>query len=872
MLTLKERILIYLDDHLSDTLGIPAKKLPVSLSSLEIISALDITDKVFSKPINTLVKEGAVEKKRFYVRETGRFRNFYFLTEAGTLKAKELKEELGNKKIKVSERGAVKEIAISEFVKHLAKLAELKKKPVEINYTNVLKNISPTGFLDPKVLLEPRKLMDLSDRLPVIRYFVGREKEFEELRKFIKSNSRVLCIKGIAGIGKTTLVAHWVKELGMNIFWYRIHELSSVRSMLMKFSDFLSSLGKRKLRNYLKEAKIVTDEVFMMLENELKDSNCLLVLDDFQKANEDLVAFFYSLKDLKTDLKMIVLGRAIPLFYDRRDVIVRKIVSETVLEGLDRDSSMKLLRYRGIKEEAERLYSLTKGHPLLLELVMPGTTAEAKEFFEEEVVKRLNNKEIKCLGLASVFRYPFYHRAVCVDDIDYSTIVGLVERSLMQRSGEVFDLHDIIKEFFYNRLTQSEKLKNHVIAGEYYELEEGEASALEATYHFLKGNDYRKALKLAIGNGERVIHKGFGKEFMSLLAEFDEKNIEKSDWCKLLMLNGECHYILGAWDNAMKAYNHSLKLSEELDDYHKIADCYLKIGSVYDAKSDWNPTLENFKKGLEISEKINYFKGVADGNYGVGYVYWRFGKLDHAIRYMTKSLNTSKQIKDRHREARAYTLLGNVYLDKGNYKDAIELFNKSLAIFEKLSNNCEIVRMYNNLGTCYGRMRDFHTAIDYSEKQVKLADEIGFARAVAYGLCNLAWEYTELGKLDKAMEYCEKSLSLSKKLGEKNLIGQSHETYGCIFHRKREWGKAKTHFNESISIHKEIGDLRGLSEVYFDYGRMYKEKGKLKKARELFEKSLNGYKKLRNKEKIKELEKELKEIGKHLLCSTSLPR
>jgi DNA-binding MarR family transcriptional regulator len=243
-LSAKEKLLIYLEDHIDKQLSLRGNPSGI-FSQTGMIESVCLPLNQISMALKNLEKAQLVERKRFHVKETGRFRNFYFLTSEGIQKAKELQEEIGRKKIKIREKEKIREMEISDLIKYLRKTA---KKSVEMNYTTIIRSITPEGFLDVRTILEPKKYVDYSEKRPEIKYFFGREKELKEIKCFMKSKiSKILCIKGIAGIGKTTLLSKFLEDVEMNVFWHRFTEFSTLRSLIIKISEFLSKIDRRKL-------------------------------------------------------------------------------------------------------------------------------------------------------------------------------------------------------------------------------------------------------------------------------------------------------------------------------------------------------------------------------------------------------------------------------------------------------------------------------------------------------------------------------------------------------------------------------------------------------------------------------------------------
>lgn len=1012
----KEKILVHLEDHVEEQLGVEAKKLEPELifSQSGIEEAINLSHRLVSEGLKELKKADLIEEKRIYLRETGRFRNFYFLTSEGILKAKELKDQLGKIKLRVRDRAETKEMKILDLVEHLEKifkepigsgysyiikgekhdkayqvfknllergyegvvisnmppkniekeyeikaeiywlsevegenvlkperlefeimatisnfLKEAKRPvillegfewlsqtngfdtclkwiktvndvvaknngilllplnpvvfsekefsllsqsmklyepreitPVEVNYTNLIRNITPGGFLDLRTLLEPKRYVDFSDRKPELRYFVDREKELKELNDFINSRSKFLVIKGIAGIGKTVLVAKALElyKPKMNIFWHRFYKLSVLRSMLIKLAEFLAELGKEKLKNYLAIGRIDPEEIMMILEEELSAINTLLVFDNFERASAEIVDFFSLLKDLRSDLKIVVIGRGIAPFYDRRDVRVKKSVVEMTVGCLDRAGSEKLLKYRGLEKDIDRFYNLTKGHPLMLELILPETAIEAEEFLKEEILRALNEREKRCLGLASVFRFPFYPRALFIEDIDYDTIDALVEKSLLQRSANVYDLHEMLRDFFYSRLTTPRKREYHELVARYYE-EEGVGTALiEAMHHNLRSSNHEKAGKLAVENGSAIIRAGYLEEFISVLAEFKLEEVQKEQHAKLLIFKGDIANLLGKWDDALKYYQLALELSSELKNDAYLAEAYRGIAKIYFPRAEYDRALENLHLALNISEQINDIHGIADVHYNIGSVCLRRGELNEAMKAFKLGLDFCHKIGDEALMAKTSSAMGVVYWSMGEYDKCIELMRKALEETKRIDDKHELARIYNNLGTAHDRRGELDKAIEWFEECVKISNKIGDVRLAGYGLSNAAEGYARKSNLSKAKKYTASALRTFERLGEKRAIAQCELNYGVIYRAEREWSKAIEHFEKAIKLAKETGDQEFPSQIYFEYGKMYKAREMKEEAKQLFENAITAYEKLGNVKKVEEVKKELQEL------------
>ena len=145
--------------------GIGVQEPPFSLTQSGISEALECSLERVSTSLRELISEGLVVMKKCYSRESGRFKSFYFPTQEGVLRARELMNTVKDEKVKVIDSdGTLKEMTIDELLAHIRKLSEvgdqdtylLKERiPSSVTYSTVLNSIRGEtfevgGFISPK--------------------------------------------------------------------------------------------------------------------------------------------------------------------------------------------------------------------------------------------------------------------------------------------------------------------------------------------------------------------------------------------------------------------------------------------------------------------------------------------------------------------------------------------------------------------------------------------------------------------------------------------------------------------------------------------------------------------------------------------------
>ncbi|UCG68315.1 MAG: tetratricopeptide repeat protein [Thermoplasmata archaeon] len=771
-LTAQEKILLHLlgNRRFEDKFEVPN-----SLTQDGIAKAVSTRRSYVSQATKELMGRRIVVEKLWHIKGEARRRKVYFLTMDGKTQAEKLRNDINEMMVVLKDGENEKEVRIGDINSEL---------DVNLNQLNILDNISENGIFDLRMkgASKPPGRIDYWERYPTPKYFFGRERELKEIDQWLQSEEmRILAISGIAGIGKTTLIAKVVSQEkeSRRIFWYRFHEWSTLRNLLTHLSEFLNQEGIETLKLYVEANKVINiGDIQALLWSKLEDVNALLVFDDFHRANRQILQLLEATTEVLHDLKgikIVLLGREIPRFYDRRDVLLSKRVYELSLEGLDRESSLKLLRAREISEEhLDGLYESTMGHPLSLELVeLNGegiNQRDIQQFLQEEVLQRLSEKEKRLLRFASVFRYPVQPEAYLSipmdeskEEITHEVIDDLVKRSLLIASGPLYDIHDVIRDFFYSRLGPEIKKSYHLKVAEYFEDEADDLALIEAQYHHLKAQNKDRAIKLALSHGEYLINRGYMEEFLEILTSISKEDIPPEKLMILLTSEGDILTTLGEWDRALSLYEKAQEAAKEKEDMIGIAQAIYKIGAIHYRKGALDLALSLNNKSLELLKRANDPSEMEKLYNNIGVIYWKRGEMDQAIESYNKSLEIAESLGDGRGVARALNNLGIIHWEKGKLGEAIEFYKRSLEIAKDLGDRQTVAILYDNLGEVFRMAGDSEKALSYYKKSLELSEKLGFRWQIAEVYKNMGTLYEgEMGR-----KYLRKAYDIFLSLGAK---------------------------------------------------------------------------------------------------------
>lgn len=864
-LSAKEKILLHLLDYPEEKLfpreiGVQServlRRMPLEVSQEGIGESIGINWKHVSRAVKNLKDADLIKEGLAHVEGITRRRKIYYLSEKGVDKARGLESRLKNETFEIKDfDGRLRSMSLAEILSHLGMKASILDvlKPVLDGITDLEKIEESVKRAKELRIARKSRMIEFIKEVPVLKHFYGRKEEIKELRDWLNSESKIMVITGVAGIGKTYLASRFVQDyIGQKkVYWQEIHDWDTIRNVLNPLSEFLSRLQRQTLRAYINSNPVIDlDSILEILKRDLEESNSIIVFDDIHKADKNVERVFsVLLSALKRSkgVKAIFISRHIPTFYDERDVAVRKVVKEIHLEGLDEESTKEFLRYRKIEERIfDKIYQLTKGHPLFLELFASVDDLEKpsriRRFFYTEIFSKLSRDERRMLMSASVYRYPVHPSAILFDEDEYDTLERLVEKSLiLEIPYKGYYVHDVVRQFVLARLTPRQRIKYHKEAARYYMEDGSDVSLLEAQHHLIQSLNYDQAARIAFEKGKELINRGYAEQFKNVLNQLREENLSPEAWVGILVRKGDAYFSTGEWNEALKCYSLSIDLNR--DENVLLATAYRTIGHIRREQGKWKRALERYNRSIKISERLRDYYGIADTYRGIGKIYWRRGEQDKAIENYNKCIKYAKKSKDDSILAEVYIDLGVAYHHKGEFKGAIEFYKKGLELTEITENRYLKGRAYNNLGVIYYEIENWDQALEYWEECIKISKETGDSRNQAYALFNSADIYARKGDAKKSLEYLEKAMMISKRMKDNIAISYVYATYGIVYSFLKDWDKAEKHFRKSIRIIKDLEMPYNLAERYYEFGLMFRDKGDLRQAKAYLRKALEIYEK-----------------------------
>ncbi|MCB0095534.1 MAG: NACHT domain-containing protein, partial [Caldilineaceae bacterium] len=335
--------------------------------------------------------------------------------------------------------------------------------------------------------------LDLRD-IPDPGSFFGRTQEQRHLTQWLLyDRTRVVAVLGLGGMGKTSLTAHWVREIAGHkataqfevVIWRSLLNAPLLTELLPPLLQTLSVQQRT-------EMPASVDEQLRLLLSYLRLRRVLLVLDNlesileperagaFRAGYEPYGQLIQQMATLEHQSHLLLTSRERPHGYARLEKDGLQVKS-LQLAGLDADGSRQLLAQRGLLGNGDQktlLIARYSGNPLALKLVADTVDGiwggNIAEFLAEETLvfddiraildeqfARLSSLEQELLFWLAVEREPTpvsLLRKNLLHPPAQSLVVealrGLQQRSLIERQAAGFTLQNVIVEYLSDRLIE----------------------------------------------------------------------------------------------------------------------------------------------------------------------------------------------------------------------------------------------------------------------------------------------------------------------------------------------------------------------------------------------------------------------------------
>ncbi|WP_297093303.1 tetratricopeptide repeat protein [Thermococcus sp.] len=591
------------------------------------------------------------------------------------------------------------------------------------------------------------------EKRPNVDLFVGREEELKVLR----NSKGVVVVYGIAGIGKTTLVARAFPEA----YWYSMTGMEDFDYLAWQFGLFLNSFGWTNLIDYLRSGGREEGEILELVLEGLENTRSTVVIDDLHKCEDERV--FRMLSYLAPKLEE---GRVVVTTRVRPNLGIEGVVY-IHLKGLEPEEAYQLVRLKGKEippEEFAGIYELTLGHPLAINLVIESSGLQEKgrenlfDFLFNEVYQRLGDDERRMLSLLSLFEEPLEYEAVRFlygSKNSFPVLYSLIRRGLVERRGDYYFLHEMIKGFA-RQVGEIDERSAYLRYIRYLLERPAPRSFLLAFKYAVKAGArdmVRDLVLLRIRKFRRIV-TDFSRAYLRLLSE-----VADDPHAKLEM--GMVHFQNGLFEKAKKLW---LEAEPELEGVFK-AEVEALMADLSIELTDFESAREYLEKTRKLAEELN--DTYVWLSYYIERTKYEFyqGNLEGALESAFKELELVRKLKDIEEEPLVLLHVGDIYAEMGHYLKAIRYYEEAMRLSRAYGIRSLEHTSYMELTKGYYGLGEYEKAVEYATKAAEYFLKVRNYRRAVDTMAYRCVSYIALGELDKAEADAREIIRIAQSTG-----------------------------------------------------------------------------------------------------------
>ncbi len=743
-------------------------EVPTQVTQRGIGESIDIAWSNVPRAMKKLVSDTVVEEKSARIKGDKRKKKAYFLTHKGYSQALTLREDLADRSVTLVDGDASREVQVGNLPKETG---------LSFSFLSFAMRITNEGKLDlaraKATGATPSGVVELIEGAPVVKEFVGRESELSQIQGPIGEGQTVV-IWGVAGVGKSTLAVKSLEALRgkRSIFYMRIRSWHNLNTVLTPLSKFLGKMRRTKLLLYMSSRKqYEVGDLPPILREDFENIDAVLYFDDIQDAPQELQHLLRLLVETAPEfpgLAAVLVSRPLPHIIDRREVAVTKRVVEVKVEGLDKASARLLVRPEILQkpEDFEEVFKRTGGVPLLLELAQasarPAYVPDASAFVHNEILKRLSPGASSLVSLASVFRSTVRRDALLSHEgAAQEHLQELADLDLLQeRPDGRFDIHDLVREFVYARLTPQQQIEYHTAAATFFAESSDPRDVLERIHHLERAGRTDAAALAAVTEGWNLITAGLYRELLGTVENLSGKGLEAGGVMALDELKSDLYAKLDAWEPAFDHGKHALDRSIELGRSEDSGRLYSKLAWLESQRGLTQAAIEHFNRAIELLSQAGQ-AGAADlvhAELNVGVALHRLGEVPSAVEHLERAATVGREAGRGLLVAEAQLLLARILTERGDLAHARVRANEAITLLEGAEgteqSRAEALLVLGELAL---REKHFDEAIGHLEESLELCEELEILDLAVKLTQQLVEAYTAIGDTENADHYAKKA-------------------------------------------------------------------------------------------------------------------
>jgi DNA-binding CsgD family transcriptional regulator/GTPase SAR1 family protein len=559
-----------------------------------------------------------------------------------------------------------------------------------------------------------------------------------EFKNIESGEGHCIFVSGEAGIGKTSLVKMFCKELKDkgNIYQGTCDALFSPRPLAPLY-DILLQMGNGlpEIGNDITDRTAFFTRFHHRLKNEKEVS--LLIFEDIHWADEATLDFIKFLGRRITQLRCLFI-----LTYRENEIHAHHPL-RTVLGQLHAGSFTRMQLLPLTKQAVEKLavekgysgedvFSITGGNPFYVNEILASYSPGIPENIKDSILSvynRLDEKTKQLWQILSVLPTGLEIRYLEKMEPSFTAAIEscLDSKILISKNELIFFKHELYRRTIETSLSPLVRIAlNKKIIDLFKESFEQRREIERIIHHAKNANEYELVAHYAPVAARQAALAGAHIEAAKLYLSAIEYYQGNDKDMLLQFYNAyayEC-YLTNQIKEAIIYAGKSLHLIKEKKDTGRIADCMRFLSRLWWLDGNIKNAEDYAEQAIEVldDQPSSHVKAMAFSN--KSQIKMMLDQPAESIKWGEKAIDIAKELGDEESLSHALNNVGSVYMNfSASEQKGIEMLQQSLEIALKNSFHEHAARAYSNLGSNALKMKNYLFSKKILEEGIEYCDE-----------------------------------------------------------------------------------------------------------------------------------------------------
>ncbi len=264
---------------------------------------------------------------------------------------------------------------------------------------------------------------------------------------------------------------------------------------------------------------------------------------------------------------------------------------------------------------------------------------------------------------------------------------------------------------------------------------------------------------------------------------------------------GRIYYLrLNRFEDARKFFSQAYELFTELEQVDQQVESLLELGLVAEKEADFKQALELYGRAQALAEKADLRPSLAKAFLYQANSHWFQGNYQQAFRFQRQSLEIARTLQDKLQQAFILNTLGLIHWTLNDPGRALENLSQSLELAEASRSPLDIATAYNNIGLVHRKEKRYLESIEFFKKALKRDEQLKSKWGQGYTHRNLGMSLLRMGQLGNAEVHLKKAVELSREIGNRTNLVKSMLELGNLALERKQWESAVSLFRETFKL------------------------------------------------------------------------